>query len=86
MDTTFTGKYRVRIGHLPRMGFKIGRADVAEYFVQACLRQHPDSEGSRSEQLAMLLHVRNNTSKIHFTGFADVLDHITAAIEDAMPA
>lgn len=35
IDTTFTGKYRVRIGHLPRMGFKIGRADVAEYFVRA---------------------------------------------------
>jgi putative NADH-flavin reductase len=33
-DSTFTGKYRVRLGHLPRMGFKIGRADVAEYFVQ----------------------------------------------------
>jgi putative NADH-flavin reductase len=35
IDTKFTGKYRVRIGHLPRMGFKIGRPDVAEYFVQA---------------------------------------------------
>jgi putative NADH-flavin reductase len=34
-DTTFTGKFRVRLGHLPRMGFKIGRPDVAEYFVQA---------------------------------------------------
>ena len=34
-DTPFTGSYRVRLGHLPRMGFKIGRADVAEYFVQA---------------------------------------------------
>jgi putative NADH-flavin reductase len=34
-NSTFTGKYRVRLGHLPRMGFKIGRADVAEYFVQA---------------------------------------------------
>jgi putative NADH-flavin reductase len=34
-DTPFTGKYRVRLGHLPLMGFKIGRADVAEYFVHA---------------------------------------------------
>jgi hypothetical protein len=34
-DTPFAGKYRVRLGRLPRMGFKIGRADVAEYFVQA---------------------------------------------------
>jgi putative NADH-flavin reductase len=34
-DTPFTGNYRVRLGHLPRMGFKIGRPDVAEYFVQA---------------------------------------------------
>jgi putative NADH-flavin reductase len=34
-DTPFTGRYRVRLGHLPRMGFKIGRPNVAEYFVQA---------------------------------------------------
>ena len=34
-DTPFTGNYRVRLGHLPRMGFKIGRPDVAEYFVRA---------------------------------------------------
>jgi putative NADH-flavin reductase len=34
-DTPFTGKYRVRLGHLPRLGFKIARTDVAEYFVQA---------------------------------------------------
>jgi len=30
-----TGKYRVRIGHLPLFGFKISRADVADYFVKA---------------------------------------------------
>jgi putative NADH-flavin reductase len=30
----FTGKYRERIGHLPRFGFKISRADVADYFVR----------------------------------------------------
>jgi len=34
-DLPFTGKYRVRLGHLPRMGFKIGRPDVADYFVKA---------------------------------------------------
>jgi putative NADH-flavin reductase len=34
-DTPFTGRYRVRLGHLPRIGFKIGRPNVAEYFVQA---------------------------------------------------
>ena len=34
-DTVFTGKYRVRLGHLPRFGFKIGRADLAEYFLKA---------------------------------------------------
>ncbi len=34
-DTSFTGKYRVRLGHLPRFGFKIARADVADYFIKA---------------------------------------------------
>jgi putative NADH-flavin reductase len=33
--TSFTGKYRVRLGHLPRFGFKIARADVADYFIKA---------------------------------------------------
>lgn len=30
-----TGKYRIRIAHLPRLGFKISRADVADYFVKS---------------------------------------------------
>ena len=30
-----TGSYRERIGHLPRLGFKISCADVARYFVKA---------------------------------------------------
>ena len=30
-----TGKYRVRLNHLPRFGFRISRADVADYFVRA---------------------------------------------------
>jgi len=30
-----TGSYRERIGHLPRLGFKMSRADVARYFVEA---------------------------------------------------
>ena len=34
-DTVFTCKYRVRLGHLPRFGFKIGRANVAEYFLKS---------------------------------------------------
>jgi hypothetical protein len=34
-DSPPTGRYRVRIGHLPRFGFKISRADVADYFVKA---------------------------------------------------
>ena len=34
-DNPPTGRYRVRIGHLPRFGFKISRADVADYFVKA---------------------------------------------------
>jgi len=34
-DSAPTRKYRERIGHLPRLGFKISRADVADYFVRA---------------------------------------------------
>jgi putative NADH-flavin reductase len=30
-----TGKYRVREGHLPVFGFKISRADVADYMIKA---------------------------------------------------
>jgi len=30
-----TGKYRVRLNHLPRFGFRISRADVADYFNRA---------------------------------------------------
>jgi putative NADH-flavin reductase len=29
-----TGRYRVREGHLPRFGFKISRADVADYTIR----------------------------------------------------
>jgi putative NADH-flavin reductase len=31
----YTGKYRVREGHLPAFGFKISRANVADYMVTA---------------------------------------------------
>jgi len=31
----YTGKYRVREGHLPPFGFTISRADVADYMVKA---------------------------------------------------
>lgn len=31
----YTGKYRVLDGHLPRFGFKISRADVADYMLKA---------------------------------------------------
>lgn len=34
-DSTLTGQYRERIGHLPRFGFRISRADVADYFVKS---------------------------------------------------
>lgn len=34
-DKPFTGKYRVREDHLPRFGFKISRADVADCFIKA---------------------------------------------------
>jgi putative NADH-flavin reductase len=33
-DKPFTGKYRVRRGHLPRFGFNISRADVAHSFLK----------------------------------------------------
>ena len=34
-DKPYTGTYRVREGHLPRFGFKISRADVADYMIKA---------------------------------------------------
>jgi putative NADH-flavin reductase len=34
-DKPYTGKYRVREGHLPRFGLKISRADVADYMIKA---------------------------------------------------
>ena len=34
-DKPYTGNYRVRDGHLPLFGFKIGRADVAEFMIKA---------------------------------------------------
>lgn len=34
-DKSFTGKYRVREGHLPFFGFRISRADVADFMVKA---------------------------------------------------
>lgn len=34
-DTPYTGKYRVREGRLPAFGFKISRADVADYMIRA---------------------------------------------------
>jgi putative NADH-flavin reductase len=33
-DQPFTGRYRVRVGHLPRFGFKISRADVGDSFLK----------------------------------------------------
>jgi putative NADH-flavin reductase len=34
-DRPYSGKYRVREGRLPRFGFKISRADVADYMIKA---------------------------------------------------
>ena len=34
-DKPLTGKYRIREGHLPRFGFTISRADVADYMIKA---------------------------------------------------
>jgi putative NADH-flavin reductase len=33
-DKPYTGKYRVREGHLPRFGFTISRADVADFMIR----------------------------------------------------
>jgi putative NADH-flavin reductase len=33
-DGPATSNYRIRMGHLPRFGFRISRADVADYFVR----------------------------------------------------
>jgi putative NADH-flavin reductase len=33
-DKARSGKYRIREGHLPRFGFKISRADVADYLIK----------------------------------------------------
>ena len=33
-DRAYTGKYRVREGHLPHFGFKISRADVADFMIR----------------------------------------------------
>lgn len=33
-DKPYTGRYRVREGHLPRFGFKVSRADVADYMIR----------------------------------------------------
>jgi putative NADH-flavin reductase len=32
-DARHSGKYRIREGHLPRLGFSISRADVADCFL-----------------------------------------------------
>src|SRR5205823_9526282 len=34
-DKPYTGRYRVREGHLPRFGFTISRADVADFMLKA---------------------------------------------------
>jgi putative NADH-flavin reductase len=34
-DKPYTGNYRVREGHLPRFGFKISRADAADFMIKA---------------------------------------------------
>lgn len=38
-DKSYTGRYRVREGHLPRFGFKISRADVADFMIKAVENQ-----------------------------------------------
>lgn len=35
IDKPYSGRYRVRDGHLPRFGFRVSRADVADFMVTA---------------------------------------------------
>ena len=42
-DKPYTGNYRVRVGHLPRFGFKISRADVADFMLK--MVENPSSVG-----------------------------------------
>jgi putative NADH-flavin reductase len=42
-DKPRTGTYRVREGHLPRFGFTISRADVADYMIKA-VENHASSQ------------------------------------------
>jgi putative NADH-flavin reductase len=42
-DKPYTGKYRVREGHLPPFGFTISRADVADFLIKAV--ENPSSIG-----------------------------------------
>ena len=40
-NAPFTGRYRVRVGHLPRFGFNVSRADVADCVIKAAEIHHP---------------------------------------------
>jgi putative NADH-flavin reductase len=42
-DKPYTGKYRIGVGHLPRLGLSISRADVADFIVKAV--EDPSSIG-----------------------------------------
>ena len=50
-----TGRYRVREGHLPRFGFSISRANVADCFFGNAGRTHECEEDFRSEFLKLEL-------------------------------
>jgi hypothetical protein len=41
-DKPQTGRYRVRQEHLPIFGFKIARADVADFMIR-CVEDHASS-------------------------------------------
>ena len=38
-DKPYTGKYRMQEGHLPRFGFTVSRADVADFMIKAVENQ-----------------------------------------------
>ena len=38
-DKAYTGKYRMQEGHLPRFGFTVSRADVADFMIKAVENQ-----------------------------------------------
>jgi len=69
-DKPRTGKYRVKEGHLPRFGFTISRANVADFIIKAG-ENHASWKSHRCVQLTagFSIRARNSVSlQVHPTG------------------